>query len=164
MPKVPVPIPVVMRNALEKCREAAENERSQLFTLIRSLEVKIAEQNNNAREERWALQQASATLVARSAALDRESEYNRTTIEREREQLKTLKESLLAEQEKMILQLTEEKLQLSAEKARIETSKQLTNNYESERIKTEAETAIQVTKELTLKLNQERNQLIRQKK
>lgn len=77
-----------MRNTLEKCRETTETERSQLLALIRSLETKIAEQNVNAQEDRWALQQASATLAARSAALDREVEYNRTINEREREQLK----------------------------------------------------------------------------
>lgn len=80
-----------MRNTLEKCREAAETERSHLLALIRSLETKIAEQNINAQEDRWALQQASATLAAKSAALDREMEHNRTISEREREQLKVRK-------------------------------------------------------------------------
>ncbi|XP_018564560.1 intracellular protein transport protein USO1-like [Anoplophora glabripennis] len=154
---------ILMRNTLEKSREAAENERSQLLALIRSLEMKIAEQNVNAQEDRWALQQASATLVAKSAALEREVEYNRTINEREREQLKTLKTSLLAEQEKIIVQLTEEKLKLSAEKARIETSNKLSNNYESEKIKAEAEMAIQVAKDISQKVSQEREFLFRQK-
>ncbi|KAJ8916900.1 hypothetical protein NQ315_013369 [Exocentrus adspersus] len=153
-----------MRNALEKCREASENERSQLLALVRSLETKIAEQNINTQEDRWALQQASATLVARSAALEREVEYNRTINEREREQLKTLKSSLLAEQEKIIAQLTEEKLKLSAEKARVETSNKLINSYESEKIKAEAEIAIQTAKDLSEKINEERRYMARQKK
>lgn len=80
-----------MRNTLEKCREAAENERSQLLSLIRNLETKLAEQNVNAQEDRWALQQASATLTARSAALEREMEYNKTINERERDQLMVCK-------------------------------------------------------------------------
>lgn len=61
------------------------------------------------------------------------------------------------------MQLTEEKLQLSSEKARIEISGKLTNNYEIEKIKFEAETAIQVAKELTEKVTAERNDLFRQK-
>lgn len=70
---------------------------------------------------------------------------------------------MLAEQEKMIMQLTEEKLQLSSEKARIQVSSKLTNTYDTERIKAEAEAAIQVAKELTEKVHQERNYLNRQK-
>lgn len=77
-----------MRNSLEKCRQTAEEERTQLFVLIRNLETKLAEQNHNTREDRWAFQQASATLVARAAALDREANFSRNMIEREREQLK----------------------------------------------------------------------------
>jgi hypothetical protein len=77
-----------MRTTLEKCREAAEKERAELLGLVRTLETKIAEQNQNGREERWAFQQAASTLAARSAAMDREAEFNRAAIEREREQLK----------------------------------------------------------------------------
>lgn len=79
-----------MKQSLEKVRASAESERSQLLTLVRTLEVKLSEQTQNAREERWAMQQAAATLVARSAALDREAEFNRASIEREREQLKVI--------------------------------------------------------------------------
>lgn len=79
---------ILMRNTLEKCRQAAEQERTQLLNLVRSLENKLAEQSCNAKEDRWALQQASATLTARAAALEREAEFNRKSIEREREQLK----------------------------------------------------------------------------
>nr|XP_023014910.1 fas-binding factor 1-like [Leptinotarsa decemlineata] len=154
---------VLMRNTLQKCRDSAENERAQLMALVRNLETKIAEQSANAQEDRWALQQAAATLSARATALEREAEFNRNSIEREREQLKTLKESLLAEQEKMITQLTEEKLLISTEKVRLETSSKLTTNFEAEKAKREAETAIQVTKELTEKVNQEREALFRQK-
>lgn len=77
-----------MRQSLEKVRASTETERSQLLALVRSLEVKLSEQTQAAREERWAMQQAAATLAARSAALDREAEFNRASIEREREQLK----------------------------------------------------------------------------
>lgn len=77
-----------MRNTLEKSREAAESERAQLMGLVRTLEGKLAEQSQNAREERWALQQAAATLTARASALDRESEFNRALLERERKQIK----------------------------------------------------------------------------
>lgn len=77
-----------MRNTLEKCRQSAETERSQLITLVKNLEIKLAEQSHNGREDRWTLQQASATLTARAAALEREAEFNRNIIEREREQLK----------------------------------------------------------------------------
>ncbi|KAG5896351.1 hypothetical protein JTB14_005829 [Gonioctena quinquepunctata] len=154
---------ILMRNALQKCRDSAENERAQLLALVRNLEIKLAEQSANAQEDRWALQQASATLTARATALEREAEYNRNSIEREREQVKTLKESLLAEQEKIIQQLTEEKLQISAQKSRIETSSKLSVNFEAEKMKREAETAIQVTKELTEKVSQERESLYRQK-
>lgn len=62
------------------------------------------------------------------------------------------------------MQLTEEKLQLSSEKARIQVSGKLINNYDIEKIKLEAETAIQVAKELTEKVNAERSHLFRQKK
>nr|CAH7725765.1 unnamed protein product [Callosobruchus chinensis] len=154
---------MLMRKALEKSRESAENERSQMMALVRSLELKLAEQSTNASEDRWALQQASATLTARAAAIEREADYNRNVLEREREQLKTLKESLLAEQEKTMLQLTEEKLQLQKERTRFETSCKLTNTYEIERIKAEAESAIQTAKELTEKVNNERTQLQRQR-
>lgn len=77
--------------------------------------------------------------------------------------MQTLRSSLLAEQEKIIVQLTEEKLKLSAEKVRIETSNKLYNNYEIEKIKAEAEMAIQVAKDLSHKVNQERDFLYRQK-
>lgn len=154
---------ILMKNALEKSRELAENERAQLLSLVRNLELKLAEQNVNAQEDRWALQQASATLMARSKAIEREAEYSRNIVDREREQLKTLKESLLAEQEKMVLQLTEEKLLLASEKAKFETSTKLTNNYEVERAKAEAETAIEEAKHLSDRLNQERSLLQRQK-
>lgn len=77
-----------MRNTLEKCRQSAEEERSQLLTLIRNLETKLSEQASNAREDRWALQQAAATFTSRASALEREAEFNRNSIEREREQLK----------------------------------------------------------------------------
>lgn len=77
-----------MRAALDKVRDTTETERTQLMGLVRTLETQLAEQNQNSREERWALQQAAATLVARTAALDRETEFNRTLLEREREQIK----------------------------------------------------------------------------
>lgn len=77
-----------MRLALDKAREAAETERSQLMGLIRNLELKLVDQAQNAKEERWSMQQAAATLVARSAAVDRETQYNRKSLEYEREQLK----------------------------------------------------------------------------
>lgn len=64
----------------------------------------------------------------------------------------------------MIMQLTEEKLQLTSEKARIEVSGKLTNDYEIEKIKFEAETAIQVAKELSQKVARERDYLFKQKK
>lgn len=70
---------------------------------------------------------------------------------------------MLAEQEKMIMQLTEEKLLLSSQKARNEVSSKLTNTYETEKIKAEAEAAIQVAKELTEKVHLERSYLNRQK-
>lgn len=70
---------------------------------------------------------------------------------------------MLAEQEKMIMQLTEEKLSLSSEKARLEVSSKLTNAYDVEKMRAEAEAAIQVAKELTEKVSQERNYLHRQK-
>nr|CAI5821554.1 unnamed protein product [Callosobruchus analis] len=81
---------ILMRKALEKSRESAENERSQMMALVRSLEMKLAEQSTNASEDRWALQQASATLTARALAIEREAEYNRTVLEREHQQLKVL--------------------------------------------------------------------------
>ncbi|CAG9761485.1 unnamed protein product [Ceutorhynchus assimilis] len=154
---------LAMRLALDKCREQAEKDRSQLLALIRTLEQKISEQNQNAQEERWAMQQAAATLAARAAAFDREVDFSRASIDREREQLKSFKETLLAEQEQVTMQLTEEKLKLSAEKSRIQVSAKLVSNYEVEKVKTEAETAIQVAKELTEKLNLERSFVQRQK-
>ncbi|XP_066138019.1 fas-binding factor 1 [Euwallacea fornicatus] len=152
-----------MRVALEKCRDQAETDRSQLISLVKTLEQKLAEQSRNCQEERWALQQAAATIAARTAAFEREIEFSRSSIEREREQLKTLKESLLAEQEKITLQLTEEKLQLSAEKSRLQVTAKLVNNYEVEKIKTEAQTAAQVARELIEKLNLERSFVQKQK-
>lgn len=152
-----------MRLSLEKCREQADKDRSQLLGLVRTLEQKIAEQNRNAQEERWALQQTAATVAARSAAFDREIQFSRAGLEREREQLETLKKALLAEQERVTMQLTEERLKLSAEKSRIEVSAKLVNNYEVEKVKTEAETAVQVAKELTEKLNLERSFVQKQK-
>ncbi|KAL1516994.1 hypothetical protein ABEB36_000817 [Hypothenemus hampei] len=152
-----------MRVALDKCREQAENDRSQLLALVKTLEQKISEQNHNSQEERWALQQTAATLAARSVAFDREVEFSRASIERERQQLKTLKETVLAEQEKATLELTEEKLKFSAEKTRAEVASKLLNTFEVDKMKAEAESAIEVAKELTEKLNVERNFLQRQK-
>lgn len=79
-----------MQSSLEKQRAANDAERAQLLTLVRTLETRVAEQTQATREERWALQQATATLVARSAALDRESEFAKRNLEREREQLKVI--------------------------------------------------------------------------
>lgn len=73
---------------MDKCREQAEKDRTQLLALVRTLEQKISEQNQNSQEERWALQQTAATMAARAAAFDREVEFSRNSIEREREQLK----------------------------------------------------------------------------
>lgn len=154
---------LVMKATLEKCRESAEKERAELLSLVRTLETKIAEQNQNSREDRWAFQQAASTLAARSAALDRESEFNRSSINREREQLKTLKESILAERENMILQLTEEKLVISAEKSRLETSCQLQTNFDSQKAKAEMEAAMQVAKEVTEMTDKEREKLHKEK-
>lgn len=77
-----------MRTTLDKARESAETERAQLMGLISTLEMKLSEQIQNGREERWAMQQAAATLTAKSSALDRETEFLRNSIDREREQLK----------------------------------------------------------------------------
>ncbi|XP_044745216.1 fas-binding factor 1 [Coccinella septempunctata] len=151
----------MMRNTLEKCRESAEMERTHLLGLVGSLETKIAELNQSTREERWAMQQAVSTLAARSAAFDRETEFSRASIEREREQLKALKESLLAEQEKMMLQLTEEKLTMSAEKARMETSSKLNVQFDTQKAKAELEAAIQVAKEAAEMTDREREMLQR---
>ncbi|XP_044269147.1 fas-binding factor 1 [Tribolium madens] len=150
---------ILMRSTLEKCREEAEKERAELLALVRTLETKIAEQNQNAREERWAFQQAASTLAARSAALDREAEFNRTAFEREREQLKTLRESILAEQEKTMLQLSEEKLSLAAEKSRFETSNKLMVNYDSQKAKAEIDAAVQIAKEAAEMADKERESL-----
>lgn len=133
-----------MRQALEKAREAAETERAQLMSLVRTLEMKIVEQNQNAREERWALQQATATLTAKASALDREADFNRALLEREREQIKTLKESVLAEQERNMLFITEQRLTLEAEKSRLETAAKLNKNHDPQIARAEIDAAIQV--------------------
>ncbi|KRT86084.1 hypothetical protein AMK59_1062, partial [Oryctes borbonicus] len=151
----------LMRESLEKVRASAEAERTQLLTLVRTLEVKLTEQIQSAREERWAMQQAAATLAARSAALDREAEFNRTCIEREREQLKALKEQLLAEQESKTLQLTEEKLAISAERSRLETSTKLLQNYDSQKARAEIDAAIEVAQKAAELTDIERKNLQR---
>ncbi|KAF2887920.1 hypothetical protein ILUMI_18253 [Ignelater luminosus] len=151
-----------MRTTLEKSREAAETERAQLMALVRSLEMKLVEQTQNAKEERWALQQAAAVLAARSTAFDREIEFTRASLEREKEQSKTLKESMLAEQEKVMLHLTEEKLCVSAEKARLETAAKLNQNYDAQKARAEIDAAIQVAKEATELTDREREALHRQ--
>lgn len=135
---------LVMKSALEKARAAAETERAQLMGLVRTLEMKIAEQNQNAREERWALQQATATLTAKASALDREADFNRSLLEREREQIKTLKASILAEQERSLLMLTEQRLALEAEKSRVETAAKLNRSYDPQIARAEIEAAVQV--------------------
>ncbi|XP_045462068.1 inner centromere protein A [Harmonia axyridis] len=151
----------MMRTTLEKCRESAETERTHLLGLVRSLETKIAELNQTTREERWAMQQAVSTLASRSAAFDREMEFSRASIEREREQVKTLKESLLAEQEKMMIQLTEEKLSISAEKARLTTTSKLNVQFDTQKAKAELEAAIQVAKDAAEMTDRERDTLQR---
>ncbi|XP_060534485.1 fas-binding factor 1 homolog [Cylas formicarius] len=153
----------LMRRTLDKCRETAETERAQLLGLIRGLEGKIAEQSLAAQEERWALRQAAATLAARSSAMDRELEFSRASIERERDQLKTLKETLLEERESALAQLTEERLRLAAERSRADVSDRLTRGYEIEKIKAEAEAAVDVARELSDRLNRERDLVRRQK-
>lgn len=134
----------MMKQTLEKARESAETERSQLMSLVRTLEMKIVEQNQNAREERWALQQATATLTAKAAALDREADFNRSLLEREREQIKTLKESILAEQERSLLYITEQRLALEAEKSRLETATKLNKNHDPQVARAEIDAAVQV--------------------
>lgn len=124
--------------------------------------MKLVEQSENTREERWAFQQATATLAARTQALDRETEFNRASLERERNQLKTLKESLLKEQEKAMLELTEEKLRLSAERTGLETSARLQQNYDSQKGQRDVEAAIRVAKESAEQTDREREGLYRQ--
>lgn len=133
-----------MKQTLEKSRQSAETERAQLMGLVRTLEMKIVEQNQNAREERWALQQATATLTAKAAALDREADFNRSLLEREREQIKTLKESILAEQERSMLYITEQRLALEAEKSRLETAAKLNKSYDPQVARAEIDAAVQV--------------------
>lgn len=77
-----------MQSSLEKQRAASDNERAQLLTLVKTLEIRLAEQTQAAREERWTLQQATATLAARSLAFDREMEFAKTNLQREREHIK----------------------------------------------------------------------------
>ncbi|XP_017780910.1 PREDICTED: uncharacterized protein PFB0145c [Nicrophorus vespilloides] len=152
----------LMRLALEKSRDSADSERAQLMSLVRNLEIKLAEQSQNSREERFALQQAASTLTARTAALDREADFNRASIEREREQMKTLRESILADQDKMIQEITEQKLALHTEKIKLETSIKLGQNYDSQRAKVEMEAAMQVAKEAAEMTDRERDNLLRQ--
>ncbi|KAF5287870.1 hypothetical protein FQA39_LY15646 [Lamprigera yunnana] len=149
----------MMQLTLEKSREATDIERAQLMALVRSLEFKLAEQSHNFKEERWALQQAAAIFTARTAAFDREMEFARTSLDRERDQLKTLKENMLAEQEKTILQLTEEKLLISAEKSRLETRSKLNDTFENKRDKVEIDAAIQVAKDAADRIDREREKL-----
>lgn len=77
-----------MQISLEKQRAASDAERAQLLALVHSLETRVAEQIQGTREERWALQQATATVAARSSALDREAEFVRRNLERERDEAK----------------------------------------------------------------------------
>lgn len=134
---------------MEKARESAETERSQLMALVRTLEMKIVEQNQNAREERWALQQATATLTAKASALDREADFNRSLLEREREQIKTLKESILAEQERSMLFVTEQRLALEAEKSRLETMAKLNRSQDPQAARAEIDAAVQVIRDIS---------------
>ncbi|KAK4876733.1 hypothetical protein RN001_009239 [Aquatica leii] len=152
----------MMRVTLQKAREQADLERAQLMSLVRNLELKIVEQSQNGKEERWALQQAAAILTARTAAFDREMEFARSALDREREQLKTFKETALAEQEKAILQLTEEKLSISAEKSRLETAAKLTNSFDTQRDRVEIDAAIQVAKQAAERTDKEREKLHKQ--
>uniref|UniRef100_A0A1Y1MZU4 Fas-binding factor 1 C-terminal domain-containing protein n=1 Tax=Photinus pyralis TaxID=7054 RepID=A0A1Y1MZU4_PHOPY len=149
----------MMRVALEKARESADAERTELMTLVRNLELKLVEQIQNTKEERWTLKQSASVLMARTAAFDREMEFARSTLEREREQLQTFKEQLLVEQNNQILQITEEKLRISAEKSKLETAAKLTQNFDAERNKVEIEAAIQVAKEAAERADHERKQL-----
>ncbi|XP_018321776.1 trichohyalin isoform X2 [Agrilus planipennis] len=151
----------MMRETLEKARESNDNERSQLMALVRNLELKLVEQSQNSREDRWAFQQATSSLVAKMAAADREAEFQRAAIEREREQLKTLKENLLAEQEKLVLQLTEEKLAISAEKSRLEISSKLANNYDVQKAQVEVEAAVKAARDAAAKTDLERENLLK---
>ncbi|KAK9887647.1 hypothetical protein WA026_023726 [Henosepilachna vigintioctopunctata] len=152
----------MMRNTLNKCRESAETERTQLLGLVASLETKIAEQNQAGREELWTLKQAMSTLAARSAAFDRETEFSRASIEKEREQLKALKESMLADQERIMLQLTEEKLTISAAKSRLETTSKLNVQYDVQKAKAELDAAMEVAREAAEMTDREREALQKQ--
>ncbi|KAK5642506.1 hypothetical protein RI129_008673 [Pyrocoelia pectoralis] len=149
----------MMRVALEKARETADAERVELMSLVRNLETKLVEQIQNTKEERWALKQSAGLLMARTTAFDREMEFARSSLEREREQLQTFKEQLLAEQSNQIQQITEEKLRISAEKSRLETAAKLSQNYDLDRNKVEIEAAIQVAKEAAERTDQERKKL-----
>lgn len=77
-----------MQASLEKQRSATENERAQLLALVKTLEGRLMEQTQAAREERWALQQATAAMAARALAMDKEIEFLKNNLEFEREQLK----------------------------------------------------------------------------
>lgn len=81
---------VVMQESLEKQKIASDNERAQLLALIKTLEIRLVEQTQAARDERWSLQQATAIMSARAVAMDREIEYLKKNFEHEREQLKVI--------------------------------------------------------------------------
>ncbi|GLV46583.1 twitchy [Carabus blaptoides fortunei] len=152
----------MMQSSLEKQRTVNDNERAQLLSLVKTLEIRLAEQTQAAREERWTMQQATATLAARSLAFDREIEFAKINLEREREHIKVLKQTMLAEQEEMILKLTEEKLAIATEKSRLEVNAKLNQNFDSAKAKAEIETAIKIAKEAAELTDKERENLCKQ--
>jgi hypothetical protein len=77
----------VARENLEKQRAASEEERKRLIGLVSQLEQKLAEQQQNAEEERWNLRQEAARLDAATKALVKEQERAMQQIDRERQQL-----------------------------------------------------------------------------
>jgi hypothetical protein len=77
----------VTRGNLEKQRIASEEERKRLVGLISQLEQRLAEQRQNAEEDRWNLRQEAARLDAANKALEKERERAMQQVERERQQL-----------------------------------------------------------------------------
>lgn len=77
-----------MQESLEKQKIVSDNERAQLLALIKTLEIRLVEQTQAAREERWTLQQATSTMTVRAIAMDKEIDYLKNNLECEREQLK----------------------------------------------------------------------------
>jgi hypothetical protein len=150
-----------LKQALEKQRDAAENEKSRMLELIHALELQASQQNQTSAEHDWVVRQQVAAMEAERTAFQREKEFFRERMKLDEKRIEDLKLSNLAEKEKQLKEINEERLQLLAEKARLEVSARLQKTSETTQSSGyEIDAAVKVAEEAARQADIERTKFV----